>query len=148
MSEERELSALRYPLALIACAATVCVWLPVLIGVGWFIFAHLDDWVDRQVWLLRVALQCGLGLVLLGILAVGCEVTKVTWYRITQPAGAVLEDGQKHGRLAKWRPGYDPSADQPAEPPAGGGEHGPCPKCGFTHRWNGEFCGHCGYGHD
>ena len=145
MPERREPSALRYPLAVLACAATVCVWVPILIGAGWFIFGTLDAWVDRQVWVLRFALQCALGLVLLCILGGGWEFTKWTWLRITQPLGASPEDGQKHGRHAKWRPGYDPSAEQPAP---GDGEHGRCPNCGFTHRWNGTDCGHCGFGHE
>lgn len=145
MSEERELSVLRYPLAVIACALTLCIWVPVLIGVGWFIFDTLDDWVDRQVWLLRVALQCALGLVLLGIVVGGWALTRETWVRITQPNRALVEGGQKYGAHAKWRPGFDPSAEQPAEDD---GAHGKCPNCGFSFRWNGTRCGHCGYSAD
>ena len=144
MSEQREPSVARYPLALLACAATLCLWVPVLIGVGWFIFTYLDGWVDRQVWLLRVALQCALGLVLLCILCGGWEFTKWTWTRSTQPPSSADEEGQKHGRHAKWRPGYVPSDDQPE----GGGEHGRCPNCGFTHQWDGAHCGHCGHAAD
>ena len=137
---------LRYPLALLACAATICVWVPVLIGVGWFIFTYLDDWVDRQVWVLRFVLQCALGGVLLGILFGGWELTKWTWRSITQPPGAFAEGGQKYGEHAKWRPGYvPPPVDTGLEPE---NEHGHCPRCWRSSLWNGAHCGHCRFGED
>ncbi|MBM3983631.1 MAG: hypothetical protein FJ304_25845 [Planctomycetes bacterium] len=132
----------RYPLAVLACAAVVAVAGALLVGAGWLIFDRLGDFIDRQVWLVRLALQCAAGLTLLVILGGGIEFTKLTWNHITGTFDEPDADGRKHGRHAKWRPGYDPN-DEP--PPAGGGAHGPCPKCGFTFQWDGTTCGHCKY---
>src|SRR5436309_2612692 len=144
MSEQREPSVLRYPLAVIACAATFCLWVPVLALTGWFIFTYLDDWVNRQVWVLEFALKCVLGCVLLAIFFGGWELTKWTWKRITQPPGALADGGQKYGQHAKWHPGYDPNP--PAVEPEN--EHGHCPRCWQSSLWNGSHCGHCRYGED
>lgn len=141
MTEQRP-SILRYPLALIACALVTAAWLAILIGVGWLIFGRLDDWIDRQVWIVRIALQCVAGLTLLMILGGGWAATTDVWQRITDPTPAINADGKKHGRHAKWHPGYDPNAEPREE---GAGWHGQCPKCGFTFQWDGTTCGHCKY---
>lgn len=142
MTDRPPPSLLRYPLAVLACALVVCAWVAVGIGVGWLVFVRLEDFIERQVWLLRVALQCAAGLSVIVVLAGGWELTKETWARVIGTSGGAGGGGQKHGRHAKWRPGFDPN-DEP--PPAGGGAHGPCPKCGFTFQWDGTTCGHCGY---
>lgn len=147
MPDRAQLSVLRYPLAVVACAGTFCLWVPILIGVGWFIFEKIDPWVDQQVWVLKFVLQCALGCVLLAVFFGGWMLTSGTWKRITQPFGP--EGGQKFGAHAKWYPGYDPNADRPADPPPEPeNEHGHCPRCYQSSLWNGYHCGHCRFGED
>ncbi len=140
MSEQP--SILRYPLAMLACALVVCVWVGVGVGVGWLVFFQLSDFIDRQVWIVRVPLQCLAGLTIIIVIGVGWEALKNTWAAITRTYEA-RADGQKHGRHSKWRPGYNPEAEPP--PGEGAGWYGQCPKCGFTFQWDGTLCGHCKY---
>lgn len=140
---EQQVSALRYPLAVLACAAVVCVWVPVLIGVGWFFFEYLGDWIDRQIWIVRLPLQCIVGLTILVAFFGGWEAMKSVWTRITLGYES-RSSGRTHGRHARWRPGYDPKK----EPGAEEGAHGRCPRCGFSYQWDGTRCGHCRFGDD
>jgi hypothetical protein len=147
MSEQRSPSGLRYPLAVVACAGTFCLWVPILIGVGWFIFEKLDPWVDQQGLVLKFVLQCVLGGVLLVIFYGGWMLTSETWKHITHPFDPAV--GLKCGEHAKWYPGYDPNADRPAPlPPEPENEHGHCPRCHQSSLWNGYHCGHCRFGED
>ena len=139
--QEPQPSALRYPLAMLACAGVAAVAAAVLVGVGWVIFERLSDWIDRQVWVVRFPLQCLAGLVLLVVIGTGWEAVKGVWNRITLGYEARAA-GQTHGRHARWRPGYDPKAEEAQA----SGEHGRCPKCGFSYGWNGTGCSHCGFG--
>lgn len=143
MSGPRRPSILRYPLAALACAAVVGVWAAIGVGVGWLVFVRLEDFIERQVWVLRVPLQCLAGLSILVVFTVGWGMTKLVWYEITQPIAAPTSAGQKHGAHSKWRPGYNPGDEPPRG--EGAGWHGQCPKCGFTFQWDGTHCGHCKY---
>lgn len=67
--------------------------------------------------------------------------------------GSRLHDGFGNLELFKIADGPGPPPDRFAHRwKSSTGERyeaiGPCPDCGFTYRWNGEWCGHCGYDPD
>jgi hypothetical protein len=139
----REVALVRYPLAVVACALTMAVWAPLAVGLGWAIFHFLGDWIDRQVWLVRVVLQTVFGLVIVCAFGGGWAVTTDVWYRITQPRAALAASGQKYGKHARWYPGRP--ADSPPGTDASEGAHGRCPSCEFSYGWDGDTCSHCGH---
>ena len=137
MSSEPELprpTLARCVLAVLACALWACVWIPVLIGVGYVIFEHFDDWIERQVWIVSVFCKICCGLALLAVFAVGTGYTSVIWAR-TLHGPTRGQPGATFGRHAKWRPGYTPPEPDGTR----------CPKCEFNFAWDGTACGHCGY---
>jgi hypothetical protein len=112
--------------ALVATGAALFAWCS-------FAAKYLSPWADQQIGIVRVPTQCVIGLVFMFVLAVGWNVGATAWFHFVGPPAL---PGETHGRHAKWRPGY-----APPEPVAGA-----CPKCGFTHAWDGTRCGHCKFG--
>ena len=144
MSEQTEPESSRVPfyrylLAVLACTMTAAACFGLAIVLIVFVFGRVEDWVDRQVWLLRIALQIVLGLGAIVAIGGAWAVTVDVWHRITKPQSAVGE-GQKYGRHAKWYPGRPKDTSIEGE-----GEHGHCPQCQFSYGWNGHHCSHCGY---
>lgn len=95
---------------------------------------------------LRIKLECH-PMVVARLREVGWEGFNIIPGRFTPPddrkSRAALEE------LAYWASGGSLGRryPEPATSPEWG-RHGDCPKCGFSYRWDGAACRHCGHGLD
>lgn len=126
-------SPLRYVVGALAAAGAAALALAVLVGWCYVGFERVGQWADRQIWIVRVPTQCAIGLGMIYLLLIAWNAARAAWFHFV---GAPAVPGETHGRHAKWRPGYTRPAPQA----------GACPRCGFTHAWDGTTCGHCKFG--
>lgn len=124
---------LRYVGGALAFVAALAGGGAALAGWGYLLLSRIVPWVDQQIWVVQLPLKCVLGLTLVFGAMFAWNAARAAWFRFV---GAPVRPGERHGRHAKWHPGYSSPA-----PPAGA-----CPRCGFAHSWDGTRCGHRAYG--